>query len=160
MNKIFFRIYICTACAFATGCQDDIEQIDPNSILGTWEAVFLREDLDLDFVDTYVFFPNGDFHRTNTYRERGGVSDLGYAYYLEGTYSLSGNEIQFVHEHELALEGGVYGPLESLPEVENNMGRSAEVMLSANNIQLTLEFPCLDVIGAMCAPPRMYNRVD
>ncbi|WP_114749933.1 lipocalin-like domain-containing protein [Pleomorphovibrio marinus] len=160
MDKIFFRIYICMAFAFAVACQDDFEQIDPRSILGTWEAVFLREDLDLDFVDTYVFFPNGDFLRTNTYREREGVTDIGYSYYLEGTYSLSGKEIQFVHEHELALEGGVYGPLESLPEVEGNMGRSAEVILSANHTQLTLEFPCLDVIGAMCGPPRVHHRVD
>ncbi len=160
MKKTIFFLLFGLLAAFFTGCQESPETVDPQSIIGTWEFRTYRDDLGLDFVDTFVFFGNGQFNRANTFREVEAQEDLGYRYYLEGSYQITGNEIQFIHENEFALQGIGYTALENLPELEENDGRSAKISLNQNKTLLTLEFPCLEILSSPCAPPREYRWVD
>ena len=74
------------------GCKGDADEF-PIDLVGIWEMKGVNDDIELNYVHTYVFNRNGTFQKSLTLREKDSVEDIGYISNLTGSFRTDGNTL-------------------------------------------------------------------
>jgi hypothetical protein len=159
--------YLFFAVILFTSCKDEDDTAPQDFLNDTYEVVGENTDTGIWYVRQYAFKADGTYEYFILLRESESGSDLGYSYYIKGTYTLRGQELVTKVTESFALDYEAYpdGYAESLSDLEAQdilpqYAESKGVLKRMNDGEkISLVFECNDIL-ASCVGEQVYDRVD
>lgn len=158
--RVLSSIAVLTILVFS--CSQDIEETQPNLILGSWENTHPIEGENLIQLHRYVFHADRSFDLSRVIINPSTSEIVGYRAKASGIYEINKNRLTLI-ESERYIHNDydrLYSDIEDLEPTEFPVGTTqVSFSLDEEQNQLTFQYdPC--GINENCISSQIFNRLE